>query len=225
MKTLKLYLSIVLLLALVSCEKKDEVAPEEVKMDLTKYFITWEAPRTTYTGNRIFNWPVLVLFENDGKIKMYNFASNTTPTQGSYTLTDDQLTITTSNQILGFTIKEGSIVDTKGFTYDIQNTKLRELPSTNQFTGNYSGMLNSYMVNTAFPFSFSFNYTQFGEGYNGQPQLDYVLNPINNVFAISSINSVLRYFLMVDGKLTIVRLKSGGTNAESLLYATLSKDQ
>ncbi|WP_379089981.1 hypothetical protein [Pedobacter sp. UC225_65] len=225
MKNLKLYLSIMLLLIVVSCKKKDEVTPEETKIDLTKHFITWEAPTKTYAGNRIFNWPVLVLFENEGKIKIYSFASNATPTQGSYTLTNDQLTITTSDQILGFTIKDGSVIDTKGFTSEIQNVKLRELPSTNQFTGNYSGMLNSYMVNTAFPFSYSFNQTQFGEGYNGQPQLDYVLNPINNVFAISSINNVLRYFLMVDGKLTIVRLKSGGTNAESLLYGTLSKDQ
>ncbi|MFN0256978.1 hypothetical protein [Pedobacter ureilyticus] len=225
MKNLKIYLSMMLLLIVVSCKKNDEVNPEETKIDLTEHFITWEAPTKTYTGNRIFNWPVLVLFENEGKVKMYSFASNTTPTQGSYTLTDDQLTITTSDQILGFTIKDGSIIDNKGFTYEIQNVKLREFPSTNQFTGNYSGMLNSYMVNTAFPFSYSFNQTQFGEGYNGQPQLDYVLNPINNVFAISSINSVVRYFLMVDGKLTIVRFKSGSTNAESLLYGTLFKDQ
>lgn len=213
-----------LLLIVVSCKKKDEVAPEETKIDLTKYFITWEVP-TQFAGGRTYNLPALTLFENEGKTKSYYFGSSTSPTLGSYNLNGNQLAITTSNQNLVLTLEDGKITGITGSINEIKNAKLQELPSTNQFTGNYNGMLTSWMVNTSFPFSYSFNQTQFGEDYNGEPQLDYVLNPINNVFAISSINSVLRYFLMVDGKLTIVRLKSGGTNAESYLIGTFSKDQ
>lgn len=224
MKTLKLYLSIVLLLAIVSCEKKEEAAPEDAKIDLTKYFITMEFP-TTFTGGRTYNLPSLTLFENEGKIKIYYFGSSTSPTLGSYNLNGDQLTITTPNQNLVLTLKDRKITGITGSINEIKNARLQELPATNQFTGNYSGMLTSWMVNTSFPFSYSFNQTQFGEDYNGEPQLDYVLNPINNVFAISYINNVLRYFLMVDGKLTVVRLKNGGTNAESYLIGTFSKDQ
>ena len=86
-------------------------------------------------------------------------------------------------------------------------------------------MLNSWPVNTAFPYKYVFNQTQFGEEMVAEPTLDYVMNPVKNVYARSVIDNVLRHFLIVDDKLIVARLKSGGTNAETFLFGALSKDQ
>jgi len=223
MKTLKLYLSIVLLLTIVSCKKKDEVAPEETKLDLTKYFITMEFP-TTFTGGRTYNLPALIVFDENGKATIHWFSSG--PSEAaSYNLENDKITVTSANLNVNFTVKEQSITGVSGLINEVKNVKLHKVPATNQLIGKYSGMLQSRLVSTAFPFRYVLNQTQFGEELVDDPTLDYVMNPVKNVFAESYIDSVKRYFLVIDGKLTVIRIKYGGTNAESFMYGSLSKDQ
>jgi hypothetical protein len=225
MKTLKFYITILLLLVVaISCKKNNEVAPEaeEAKMDLTKYMITMEFP-TSIPGNRNYNVPYVIVFNDDAKITEYSFSSPA-PQSYPYRIEGDLLIISFGGDVV-FSISDKNITAVSGFIKDAKNLKLREIPATNQFVGNYSGMLTSYMVNTAFPFAFVFNQTQFGEEMVGDPTLDYALNPVNNVFAYSVIGNIKRYFLIIDDKLVVSRLKFGGTNAESWLFASLSKDQ
>nr|WP_068891807.1 hypothetical protein [Pedobacter panaciterrae] len=228
MKTLKFYITILLLLVVaVSCKKNNEVAPEaeEAKIDLTKYMITMDLPNSI-PNNRNYNVSYVIVFNNDAKITEYSFSSPA-PQSYPYRIEEDLLIISYGGGVgdIVLSISDRNITAVSGFTKDAKNLKLREIPASNQFVGNYSGMLTSYMVNTAFPFAFVFNQTQFGEEMVGDPTLDYALNPVNNVFAYSVIGNIKRYFLIIDDKLVVSRLKSGGTNAESWLFATLNKNQ
>ena len=223
MKNLKLYLSVMLLLIIVSCKKKDEVTPEETKMDLTKYFITMEFP-TQFTGGRTYNIPYLIVFDNDEKATHYGFASPG-PEITPYKLEEDKITLIVANQTWIFTISDNQITAFSGIPNPPKSVKLHEVPATNQLVGKYSGMLQSRLVNTAFPYRYVLNQTQFGEEMVDNPTLDYVINPVKNVFAVSYIDSVKRYFLAIDGKLIVVRMKNGGTNAESYMYGTLTSDE
>jgi len=222
MKTIKLCLSILLVLVVVSCNKKDDPKPDDAKLDLTNYFITMEFP-TEFTGGRTYNLPLLIVFNDDEKSTLYSFSSPP-PEAISHQLENDKIKITYGSSNWEFTIKDQVITAVSGFVNQPKNVKLHKVPATNQFVGNYSGMLNARLVSNAFPFRYAFNQTQFGEEMVSDPTLDYVITPIKNVFAMSFIDSVKRYFLVIDGKLIVVRMKMGGTNAESFMYGSLTKD-
>jgi len=222
MKTIKIYLSILFLLVVVSCKKKDDPKPDDAKLDLTNYFITMEFP-TEFTGGRTYNLPFLIVFNDNVKSTLYSFSSPP-PEAISHKLENDKIKVTYGSSNWEFTIKDEVITAVSGFVNQPKNIKLHKVPATNQFVGHYSGMLNARLVNTSFPFRYAFNQTQFGEEMVSDPTLDYVITPIKNVFAISNIDSIKRYFLIIDGKLIVVRMKMGGTNAESFMYGTMTKD-
>lgn len=225
MKTFKICLSIVLLLLAVSCKKNDEVEQEETKIDLTTYFITWEVP-TTFSGGRTYNLPVLMFFGSNNQVTIHWFSTaNNPPKVTSYKLEDNKIIVNNDNFDLVFNLDGDNITSTSGTNFKNENVKLRKLPPTNQFVGKYSGMLTSRHVNTAFPFKYVFNQTQFGEESVAEPTLDYAINPIHNVFATTYIDGIIRHFLIVDGKLTVVRIHVGATNASTFLCAKLAKDQ
>lgn len=223
MKTVKLYISLALLLVVVCCKKKEAVAPDVLEMDLTKYFITWESP-TAFSGGRTYNLPALIFFDGGGQATIHWF-STIPPQTTSYKFEDDKIIVTINDKSRVFNLEDENITSISGVDFPMENVKLHKVPETNQFIGKYSGMLTSRLVNTAFPFKYVFAQTQFGEEVVADPTLDYAINPIKNVFATSFIDNIRRHFLIIDGKLSIVRIHVGGTNASTFLCATLAREE
>jgi hypothetical protein len=229
MKTLKLILPLSLLLAISACKKNADNAPEDkeevnAEMDIRQYIITGEY--TFVLGSKSFIHPILLTFNDGGKTDIYDFAA-AGKGQYSYTFSNNTLSMNyggSSNW--EFKISNESIVSTTGISASIKNFKLYRVPLTNQFSGNvFSGMLSARENAASLPFKYIFNDSQFGEANVSQPGLTYAYTVVKNLAAVTTINRVIRYFLVIDGKLTVSRYDLDTEAPAKFFYGTLSRDQ
>lgn len=228
MKTIRLLLSL-LLLVTMACKKNKDIAPEKKEeeaktaMDISQYFIV--SDYTFIIGDKSVVHPLLLTFDNKGKATFYDFAA-VGNNQRDYVFVDNVLTVNIGSGLSWvFKISGNSIVSADGMPPYHKNFKLYKVPETNQFNGNsYSGVLLAREINSGMPFRYIFNETQFGETVIDPPGFTYAYTVINNVAAITTINRIIRYFLILNGRLMISRYDLNTNTPAKFYYGSLSKD-
>lgn len=229
MKTIRLLLPLLLLITM-SCKKNDDKVPEKKEdpvkadMDISQYYIVID--HTFTLGSKSFIHPLLIVFDKGGKAGIYDFGAAGNG-QYSYVFANNVITIDIGSGLSWvFKINNESIASTEGIsTADNKNFRLYKVPATNQFKGNvYSGVLIARENNSGMPFKYVFNETQFGESVIDPPSLTYAYTAIKNVAAVTTIDRVIRYFLIVDGRLVISRYDLDTSTPSKFYYGSLSKD-
>ncbi|MES2454971.1 MAG: hypothetical protein V4594_05510 [Bacteroidota bacterium] len=221
---------LLILFTTASCKKntaKPEPEPEPespTAMDMRQYVIVGEY--TFVLGGKSFLHPILLTFNEGGKTDIYDYAA-VGKGQYNYTFSGETLTINyggATNWV--FQISNESISSATGVSSSIKNFKLYRVPETNQFSGNtFSGMLSARENSVILPFKYSFNDTQFGESNVGQPTLTYAYTVIKNLAAVTTINQVIRYYLVINGKLTVSRYDLASATPAKFFYGSITKDE
>lgn len=224
MKTLQLYL-IAILLVVTGCQKKDNPEPEKKseKLNLTQFFITAEYP--VVISGKSFLHPFVIFFDEYGMCNFYDLGAVNHSDGIPYAQDGNKIILNVGSGIKWtFNLFGQSIISTSGIPTDNKNFRLHKVPTTNQFAGQFSGILKARENNASILFTFLFNQTQFGESIIGNPKLDYALTPIKNVFAMASVDNIKRYFLIVDGKVSVSRYAFDTPGPARFFYGTLTKD-
>jgi hypothetical protein len=224
MKNLSYLIAAMLMLTLSAC-KKEKIKKDETKtaIDIKQYFISGTYLRTI--GNKNFEHPYLLTFEENGQAKIYDWGAVSNITV-SYTFENNKITVNyggASNWV--FTITDENISKAEGLQSYYLSSNLYKIPGTNQFTGNwYSGIMISRENSSGMFFAYKFTDSQYQETVHLAPAT-YSYTTIKNVMAIATENGIARYFLALNGKLMVSRYNFGVDPPANFFFAVLSKDQ
>ena len=224
MKNLIYLTSAILLLTFSAC-KKEKIKKEETKatLDIKQYFISGTYLRTI--GNKNFEHPYVVTFEENGQAIIYDWGAVNNITV-SYTFENNKITVNyggATNWI--FTVADDNISKTEGLQSYYLSSNLYKIPGSNQFTGNwYSGMMMSRENSSSMFFAYKFTDTQYQETIHISPTT-YAYTVIKNVMAISKEKGTAKYFLALNGKLMVSRYNFGVDPPANFFFAALTKDQ
>ncbi|TCD28577.1 hypothetical protein EZ456_04085 [Pedobacter psychrodurus] len=224
MKNLTYLTTAILLLTFSAC-KKEKIKKEEPKatIDIKQYFISGTYLRTI--GNKNFEHPYLVTFEENGQAKIYDWGA-VSNIAVNYTFENNKITVNyggASNWV--FTIADENISKAEGLQQYYLSSNLYKIPGTNQFTGNwYSGIMMSRENGSSMFFSYKFTDSQYQETVHISATT-YTYTAIKNVMAIATENGIARYFLALNGKLMVSRYNFGVNPPANFFFAAFTKDQ